>query len=304
MNLQKLSTSRFGVGASLFLGRTIPPGLIRPAARFLANRFAARRDSGMAHAVRANQWVVRGGNVSSAELDRAVRAVFRHAGDCFIDLYHSLGDPRRQERLLPESEAMRAVIEHSRRRDGGLFLVAGHQSNFDLVLLALARRGLQGQLLSFGNPTGGYEVQNRLRAEAGWEVTPIGPAALQQAIRRLQDGGVVATGIDRPASPNDPRLSFFGRPAALPVGHIRMALMAHARLVVVTSGMHPDGTYFAGFTEPIELERRPDRQEELVLNAERVLKMLEGPIRQAPEQWLMFYPVWPETLPLVNPPAD
>jgi KDO2-lipid IV(A) lauroyltransferase len=115
---------------------------------------------------------------------------------------------------------------------------------------------------------------------------------------------VVATGIDRPINPNDPHLTFFGRPAALPVGHIRMALMAHARVVVVSSGMHPDGTYFAGFSEPIEMVRRPDKQEELVLNAERVLKMLEDPIRQAPEQWLMFYPVWPETLPLANPPAD
>jgi KDO2-lipid IV(A) lauroyltransferase len=258
----------------------------------------------MVQAVRANQWVVRGETSTPAELDRAVQAVFRHAGNCFIDLYHSLGNPRRQERLLPETPGMRAVIEHSRRKDGGLFLVAGHQSNFDLVLLALARRGLQGQLLSFGSPTGGYEVQNRLRAEAGWEVTPIGPSALQKAIRRLQDGGVVATGIDRPINPNDPHLDFFGRPAALPVGHIRMALMAHARVVVVSSGMHPDGTYFAGFSEPIEMERRPDRQEELVLNAERVLKMLEDPIRQTPEQWLMFYPVWPETLPLANPPAD
>jgi predicted LPLAT superfamily acyltransferase len=32
------------------------------------------------------------------------------------------------------------------------------------------------------------------------------------------------------------------------------------------------------------------------MNTEMVLKVAEGYIRQAPYQWAMFYPVWPEAL--------
>ena len=39
-----------------------------------------------------------------------------------------------------------------------------------------------------------------------------------------------------------------------------------------------------------------DRDEELIVNAEAVLKVAEGYLKKAPEQWAMFYPVWPQVL--------
>jgi len=44
------------------------------------------------------------------------------------------------------------------------------------------------------------------------------------------------------------------------------------------------------------MESYPDRHQEIILNAERVLSIAEAAIRRAPQQWAMFYPVWPEML--------
>ena len=48
--------------------------------------------------------------------------------------------------------------------------------------------------------------------------------------------------------------------------------------------------------DPIQLRRYENRSDEVVRNAETVLVKIEALIRQAPEMWSMFYPVWPEAL--------
>ena len=47
------------------------------------------------------------------------------------------------------------------------------------------------------------------------------------------------------------------------------------------------------------MQKRSDRDEEILMNAEKVLEVAEVMIRQAPEQWSMFYPVWPDVLPML-----
>ena len=57
--------------------------------------------------------------------------------------------------------------------------------------------------------------------------------------------------------------------------------------------VQPDGIYHIVASDPIEMQLIPDRENEMILNAEKVLSVAEGFIRQAPHQWAMFYPVWP-----------
>jgi hypothetical protein len=46
----------------------------------------------------------------------------------------------------------------------------------------------------------------------------------------------------------------------------------------------------------MEMETHPDRETEALRNAERVLRVAEGFIRQAPAQWSVSLPVWPDML--------
>ena len=168
-----------------------------------------------------------------------------------------------------------------------------HLSNFNLAGLAFALNGVALQLLSASMKGGGFELINRLRSRGMLEDTPIGAAALKSAVRRLRDGGAVITGVDWPLQGWErAKLPFFGRPAHLPTGHVRLALMGNARLLPVRIGWQPTRGYFVETDTPIEPECVGDRDADILHNARRVLAVLERWIGAQPEQWLMYHPVW------------
>jgi lauroyl/myristoyl acyltransferase len=57
-----------------------------------------------------------------------------------------------------------------------------------------------------------------------------------------------------------------------------------------------NGCYHVWASEPIPMRHYNDLVEEIVQNAETVLTVVASFIQQAPDQWAMFYPVWPETM--------
>jgi lauroyl/myristoyl acyltransferase len=50
------------------------------------------------------------------------------------------------------------------------------------------------------------------------------------------------------------------------------------------------------FEEPMEMIRTGDRGKDVQVNMRNVLDALEAIIRQWPEQWQMYVPVWPKLL--------
>jgi lauroyl/myristoyl acyltransferase len=296
-DLQSIINSRLGIGLALGLGRILPESPGYRLAEWLALLIASQKRSPMVRAVRANQWVLHGGDLHPDELDRVVRAVFRNTANCLFDFYHSLGRSAEMYgriRFCPQSEAL---FDNRGRSKKGLVIVGVHLSNFDLVARESARQGLNAMMLAYATPGKGYQWQNEIRRRAGLELVPASTQAVRQAIRRLNQGGNVVTGIDRPIQDVKLKPLFFGRPANLPVHHIHLALAADTEIFVVAALKGADGSYRVQVSEPIQMQKRSDRDEEILTNAEKVLEVAEEMIRQAPEQWSMFFPVWPDVLP-------
>ena len=291
--MQRFFRSSFGVNLGLALGRLLPTKLGYRLSAFVAKRLARRSESPMVKAVRANQEVVRGGIATAAELDHAVEEVFMHAGRCFVDLYHNLQNPAALKILCPLTDDLAQLIAWSQDDDFGAFVVAPHLSNFDLVLLAAAYHGLKGQVLSYGDPTGGYKIQNQIRAQTGLTITPVSPEVHKQAIENMRAGGFAITAIDRPIRRKAHYLNFFDKPSPLPAGHIRMALEADVPIIIASAEMKPNGLYHINISKPIPLVRHDDPNQEIRVNGETVLQVIEGHIRRNPGQWLMYYPAWP-----------
>ena len=290
--MQKFFNSSFGVSLGLALGRAIPPRVGYKLSNWAARLLARRVDSPMVQAVRSNQAVVRGLAPDDPALDQAVVEVFAHAGRCMFDLYHNLQNPDGLKSLAPGNPKLEQLITWSREESFGAFLVAPHLSSFDIVLLGAAYRGIRAQVLTYGNPSGGYKIQNEIRASTGLNITPVSPEVDALAVENLRRGRFVVTAVDRPIRRKAHTMTFFGRPAPLPAGHIRMALEADVPVIVVTAQWRPDGLYHTLVSDPIPLVRRDDPQETIRVNGEAVLRVIEDYIRQAPGQWLMYYPVW------------
>ncbi|MBN1146199.1 MAG: hypothetical protein JXA78_03010 [Anaerolineales bacterium] len=296
MDLQRLANSRQVGKIALGLSRILPLRQGRSLAHFIADRFAAHRGTPLVQAIRANHWVIRGGGCSSEQLDMATHDTLRHVAYSYYMLFHYLDNPvglQKRVRFSPQAET---IIERSRQARHGLIVAGVHMGNFDLVAQAAALHGLRAFALSLPQPGETVEWQHRFRRQAGLEILDASVANLHQAIKRLRAGETMLTGIDHPLPDARYRPSFFGRPACVPVHYVSLALKSSAPIVVMASIYRPDGIYDILSSEMIDLKPDTDRRLEVMNNAEMLLEIAAEFIRQAPEQWTVFQPAWPEAL--------
>jgi KDO2-lipid IV(A) lauroyltransferase len=265
-------------------------------ARFVADRIAGRKNWNLVSAARANQWVVSGGKLQGHQLDYRVREMFRHTAAAIYELNHYVHDPEMVSSLVQFDAASRQIVERRQDKNVGMVLVGVHLGNFDFALRAAAMQGLRALVLTLPDLDGGYQLQYDMRKELGMEILPASVSSFRQAVEHLRAGGIVVTGIDRPITDAKYRPLFFGRPASLPVQHISLALKARVPVVVAATMMQSDRSYQFWLSEPIEMEPHLDRSAAIVSNAEKVLLAAETYIRQAPQQWSMFFPVWPDVI--------
>ena len=293
---QAIINSRFGVALAMGLGGLIPPRLGHPLASKIASFISSRKNLRMVQAVRANQWVISQGRLSGKDLDLQTRAVFQHTAHCLYDVYRYFKKPAEFQKLIVFSARIEEIIKDSQSPGDGLLVVGVHMSNFDFVMQLAAQRGLKALALSFPNPGGGYQVQNELRRRSGVEIVPASVSSLRTAVTRLKAGKVVLTGLDRPMPHPDYRPKFFGHLSNLPVFYVQLAILAQVPIVVASAIMDENCVYHIQASEPIHMKEDHDKHTEILMNTERVLEVAAGYIRQAPMQWSMTYPVWPDLM--------
>lgn len=265
---------------------------------WLARRVAqdmSRRCNHLFSTLRANLRHVVGSQASEQDLNRLAENAIYHAGCTYFDMFRARRQDIRQGRVTvridPEAWALAKSVLSDQR---GAVLVGPHMSNFDLAAQWITAQGIQMQALSLATPDLGTRVVNWLRERRGMTMTPIDVRSLRLALERLRQGGVVLTGVDRPVSKDDEPILFFDAPARMPSGHVRLAIQTSARIVVACCVQEPDGYYSLRLAPPLEMEISGDRAQDVHHNTRRVLAVIEDMIRQAPDQWLMFVPVWPE----------
>lgn len=296
MTMQTFINSRFGIGLILAIGKLIPPKFGFILADWVAKKIASRKESQMVRALRANQWIVTGQKLTSEELDAQVQDTFCHIAHVQYDLYHNLDNHQATLERMVLSPKLVGILNSRRDGSEGTMILAPHLSNFDLAGRAMALNGYDIQVLSYPQPHGGYQWQNRLRKEVGIDVSPMSTESLRRAKARLNAGGLVISGLERPLLDTNYHPKFFGYPAPVPVFYVRLALQTNSAMLVITCVGTPEEDYILECSDLIYLRPFKDPVQEIEKNAEKVLKAAEPFIRAHPEQWAMNYPLWPFAL--------
>jgi KDO2-lipid IV(A) lauroyltransferase len=294
MDLQNLLSSERVIRLGLFLGRTLPPSAgygIARAIAWLITRGRAR----MVRIVQGNLRQIIGPGAGHPRLEELTYQVILHAGIRIYDFFHAVGRPPAElARMVPIPAAILVEIKKVQQAGKGVLILGLHLSNYDLAMLSFGVHGLPIQGLSLANPHAGFTILNRLREEAGFELTPITPTALRQAVRRLKRGGIVMTAADWPDPADRAMVPFFGRPAYLPLGPARLARLTGAVVFLGACHHTPESGYILEIEGPLELAESSDRQADILTNTRRLAEWMEIQIRAHPEQWMMFRPFWPE----------
>jgi len=254
----------------------------------------------MYHAARANLRHVLGETVTPAQLNKTLYRLFYNAGRRYYETFYNLGrgitraqDFRPPVIIPPETTTH---FEQALAMGRGVFVLACHMSNFDLGGIALVQHlPVTLQALSLADPTPDVEAFNQLRERCGAHMTPVGPGALREAMDRLKNGGAVVTGPDYPIHGEDEPVTFCGAPANLPSGYVRIPLRTKSPIIVLAPRFE-DGVYKVIANPPMELEYTGDREQDVAVNLRRILEQVEGFIRQRPDEWMMFAPVWKDEI--------
>lgn len=278
----------------LFLGEILPPRAGRKVIALVVDQILKNKNNEQVLAVRKNQWVVGDGKLSEDELQNRVRQVYYSSGKSLYDYYHCMRIERRIREMIQFDDNLQYFIRRVKSgRENTLGLIL-HMGAFDLSGYAIALAGAIPLVLAYPNPNPGYQWHNELRRKAGLLVESLSMETFQKATRHLRAGGTVITGVDRPWPGGHVSPMFFGKPSAIPVTTIQMAIRTESPIMLLACIRQPDDRYILHASDLIELSKNEDRDVELKENAERVLTIAEKFIRSTPDQWAMFYSVWPD----------
>ncbi len=231
--------------------------------------------------------------LSDEELDRIVRGMWdnlgRGAGECaHLDRLMTAEGHARIEALGVEN------IDLMREDGRPGILFSAHMANWEISCVATSY---------FGVPTGHIyrpaenpyidRLFTRMRSCITGLRIPKGRDGARQALLHMRDGGHLALLVDQKLNEGMP-IPFFGRDAMTPTAPARLALRFRCPVVPVRVERLPDVRFRITFFPPLELPDTGDSETDTRLLLTEMTRIIEGWVRERPEQWFWVHRRWPD----------
>ena len=116
--------------------------------------------------------------------------------------------------------------------------------------------------------------------------------AVRRTLRALKENFAIGFFADQNAGREGVFVDFFGKPASAIRGPVTLALKTDAPIVFSLDVRQPDDRHHVLILPAIDLAISGDLEQDVQTNTARILKILEGYIRQYPGQWLWLHNRW------------
>jgi KDO2-lipid IV(A) lauroyltransferase len=281
---------------ALVAARLLPRPCTQRLGRWVGRALYARHSPARA-ALRENLRVITG--AEEVELDRLCAANVANFTAMLADYFHCTagGDARA---LLTEWHGVEH-LEAARARGRGVILVTAHLGNWELGGLLLAHRGLPMSVVTLEEPTTALtEWRDAFRRRAGIRTHAVGPGhnfAFVELIAALRRGEVVAMLVDRPYAGSGVPVDFFGRCTEFSTAPALLWQHTGAAVVPAFVLRNAVGRYTAFADAPLAFAPQAEPRAGLAANTQIVASHFENIIRQHPDQWFNYVPIWPAPAP-------
>jgi lauroyl/myristoyl acyltransferase len=277
----------------IFVGRPVPPrlgylisGIMADFCyRFLFPRLRKATHENLARVLGTSDMKV---------IEPVARRCLRNFGKYVVDFIHFHTMDRQEVRdriVFNDHDEVREAFDEGH----GIIFVTLHFGNWDMGAAGLAAHGYPVNVIA---ETFEYDRMNALvqgtRRHLGMEIIPmekIGPGVM----RALHRGELLALLIDVPQPGSTVTIDFFGVPTDVPSGPARIALQTGARVVpaglVRVEGQDKMIRPVLDFS--LRYSRTADRDADIRDLTQKIMSSLERLIRQYPDQWFRFQPMWP-----------
>jgi KDO2-lipid IV(A) lauroyltransferase len=225
-------------------------------------------------------------------VQRTARGVYAHFGTVILDLLWMEGRSADELLALADVEGVEH-LQRARAAGRGVVAPSGHLGNWEFQ--AVSSVPLVGNVSSIARPLDNPVLDRRLvglRTSTGNAVI-YKQKALAQAIRTIRAGGIVAILIDQNVQAGDGIfVRFFGRPAATTTVAAALALKTGCAIVPVRCTLQPSGRYRMVYGPPVEWAGSGRRDEDIAALTQHLTSVIEGWVRDTPEQWLWLHRRW------------
>jgi KDO2-lipid IV(A) lauroyltransferase len=233
---------------------------------------------------------------------RTARGVYAHFGQMIVDILWLRGHSR--DEVLSRLELIgREHVEKAMARGKGAIFVTAHLGNWEVI--GLAHGWTFGPVSVVARPLDNPALDRRLcdfRTMGGNRVV-YKRDALKEVLRALHAGEGVAFLIDQNVQEKDGIfVDFFGRPAATTTVVAALAVKTGCALVPAHTTIGPDGRYRAVYDPAVEWTPSGDKQADIARITQELTRVIEGWIRENPDQWLWIHRRW-KTQPSVPVPT-
>jgi len=186
-------------------------------------------------------------------------------------------------------------IEEVLRRGKGAIIMTAHLGNWELGGIAFSLKGFPLTVVVLPHRSRRVtDFFDRRRSSKGLKVVQVGEAK-RETLKALRRNECVAILGDRTFSGRGISFPFFGRPVQFPLGAFQLSARTGAPIIPTFNIRRRDGKFLLIFEPPIFFNQRTDKfQEDLRECLKRWTSILERYVRQYPDQWYLFDPLFQE----------
>ncbi len=228
------------------------------------------------------------------ELKRILRKTYANIGQGIVDLFLLPKIDKRYIERYIRFENFDIAKEVLKKKKGLIFLTA-HFGTWEIAHVAMPYKGLVYKgIAKEQKPYHLNELLNHYRQLHGCKIIMKGPA-VKEALQTLRSNGIVGMLVDQNAGKRGVFVNLFSRPASWNRGVMEIALKTGAT-IVPGFAIREKGLFirFKMFN-PIKLREDIDKEEAIIDGFRQYASILEGVIREHPEQWLWQHRRWKST---------
>ena len=213
------------------------------------------------------------------------RRAFRNYGRMLAD-FVLMGSLQPVELERRNTYYGREQIDEALKAGRGAIMAVPHMGSWDVAGSLAGVLGYPIYAVAAGFPGSLEDAVVTTRQRFGLKVIPLGRSAIRQLLNALMSNSVVALLCDLPHGPGI-QVEFFGRPAIVPGGPASLALKTGARLIPACQWRTGPGRYHVHLDAALDLG-----EDDIRGVMQRVVRRFEDFIRERPEQWYAFRPLF------------
>ncbi len=226
------------------------------------------------------------------ELERLAIRIFKNTAGILFEVIWAYGKPR-EELFAYFSVTGGEHLENARKKGRGVILLTCHMGNFELLVAALPKAGLE-------NPYGIYRkfdfkplerLMLEMRQRFGATLIPMRGAS-EKIDAVLREGGVMGTLLDQNVDwYKGVFVDFFGRPACTNSGLAKLAMRSKSPVIPMYTA-RKNGRFLIEFLPEIPLSETGDRIKDIEINTQNYTTAVESMVRRHPDQYFWVHNRW------------